>query len=147
MQYERYVVESSASALIYEFYSVGPKGRVRKRIEFKVLDWNPDVYNLGFGDVDANGKASDIARTNNGDREKVLATVVWTVLDFLERYPEKSVLIRANSDAKLRLYRMAIGAYLRDWERKFYFLGRVDSEWKIFNRMTNYSSFLMQKKI
>ena len=40
-------------------------------------------YNVGFGDFDPkSGKINDLVVTDNKDREKVLATVVATAMDF-----------------------------------------------------------------
>jgi hypothetical protein len=46
------------------------------------------LFNLAFGDWDDEGmKINDRTRSNNGDRQKILATVATTVLDFLHYHP------------------------------------------------------------
>ena len=62
----------------FSFISEGKNGKIEKVIRYeKITD---DVFNLGFGDKDPiTGKINDKVVTNNGDTEKVLATVVSTV--------------------------------------------------------------------
>ena len=63
----------------FEFISEGHKGEIPKMITF--TEFAPLVYNLGFGDRNVEtGKLDDFAVSNNGDTEKVLATVVLYLL-------------------------------------------------------------------
>lgn len=81
--YNYYKVEASDSSLMFEFLSEGPNGKIKKKVAFKPIDENPFVFNLGFGDVDANGEIDDVIISNNGDSQKVLATVAFTVFEIL----------------------------------------------------------------
>lgn len=108
MQYETYKVSSYKPFLAYEFYSEGPKGRIKKKVEFKEFDWNPHVYNLAFGDDDGIGGVNDTVITDNKDSEMVLATVIIAVMTFFEHYPLESVFVAASTVARLRLYRILI---------------------------------------
>lgn len=49
MQLERYELQAERSLMIFEFTSEGPKGRIRKLVQFGETDLK-DLYNLAFGD-------------------------------------------------------------------------------------------------
>ena len=77
----------------YEFYSEGPKGLIKKIVSYRLIQEMPiKLYDLGFGDW--NNEIQDVddkTNTNNQDRQKVLATVAETVLDFLENNPNACI--------------------------------------------------------
>ena len=109
MDLEIYEYEYFPERLEYEFYSLGPEGRIMKLVRFKQTSTNVgDMYNIGFGDWDEKSKfLNDSKRTNNGDTDKVLATVAHIVLDFTNRIPDAEILA-AGTAARIRLYRMNI---------------------------------------
>jgi len=52
MNLEHYTYFASNDFKDCEFYSEGPKGRIRKAVRFtKISDEGPAFYNLGFGDI------------------------------------------------------------------------------------------------
>ena len=51
MKYEKYQLESDKKLLVFEFVSVGPKGRIKKIVQYSETNLK-DYYNLGFGDKD-----------------------------------------------------------------------------------------------
>jgi hypothetical protein len=76
MKYPRYNYVAEEKMQVFEFTSIGTKGEIKKIVEFTLLNVN-NVYNLGFGDYDPKtDKINDSVITNNGDSQKVLATVV-----------------------------------------------------------------------
>ena len=79
MNIEQYQLKSGLEFLNYEFISEGPRGLIPKRIQFTLVN-RQGIYNLAFGDKDlVTGEIDDKAISNNGDSEKVLATVVGAV--------------------------------------------------------------------
>lgn len=94
MQLETYSFIKRPASYYYEFYSDGPNGKVKKVVEFfRLQDYKEGVYNLAFGDWDDNKQCiNDLAITNNSDRDKVLATVAATVLEFMKDHPQAIVL-------------------------------------------------------
>jgi hypothetical protein len=63
------------------------------------------LYNLAFGDKDhSTGEIDDKVISNNGDSEKVLATVVATVYAFTDKYPETWIYATGSTKARTRLY-------------------------------------------
>src|ERR1700712_3575512 len=93
------------------FISIGKNGRIIKQVEFQATLVS-EIYNLVFGDVDGNEGISDTSVSNNGDRNKILATVAYVVNLYLERYPERLIYFRGSTPERTRLYRMAIGLNL-----------------------------------
>ena len=65
---------------VIEFINIGKNGAIPKRIAFTATELE-NVYNLAFGDIDVNGEIDDITISDNGDRNKILATVVNVVDD------------------------------------------------------------------
>jgi hypothetical protein len=82
MHIDKYQFKADEKFIRFEFISEGPKGAIRKFIEFQRTT-EPDVYNLAFGDKHpVSGGIDDLAVSDNGDTEKVLATVVAAVYTF-----------------------------------------------------------------
>ena len=76
MKLPKYHLKAESRFTRFEFISEGPKGAIRKLIEFQATT-DPEVYNLALGDKDPlSGDINDLAVSNNGDTEKVLSTVI-----------------------------------------------------------------------
>lgn len=89
------------------FLSEGPRGIIKKVVAYQKIRDN--IYNLAFGDWDEKAqKPNDKARSNNGDRNKVLATVASTVISFIQYYPSAIVFAEGSTPAKTRLYQIGI---------------------------------------
>jgi hypothetical protein len=144
--YNYYKVEASRSLLMFEFFSEGPNGKIKKKVTFKPIDENPFVYNLGFGDVDVNGEIDDVVISNNGDSQKVLTTVAFTVLRFCEKYPDHWVLAIGTTRSRTRLYRMRITNNLEEIKCSFYIFGLQEEVWMSFEKGHDYEAFLFKKK-
>ena len=79
MKVERYNLKTSSKGRRYEFVSEGPRGTIRKLIEFQET-YDSGLFNLAFGDKDPlTGEMDDLSISDNGDVQKVLATVVAAV--------------------------------------------------------------------
>jgi hypothetical protein len=82
MHLPHYELTTGASKSIFEFTSVGPKGDIPKIIVFSKISRN-NFYNLAFGDFDVlTENINDKIVSNNGDSEKVLATVIQALYIF-----------------------------------------------------------------
>ena len=105
-------------------------------------------YNLGFGDKDPiTGFLSDLTVTNNGDSQKVLATVAATLYAFTENYPEATVIATGSTQARTRLYRMGITNNLKAIEKDFVVLGLTETDWEPFRKNMTYGAFLVRRKL
>jgi len=142
--YRYYRYYCSASRLDYEFDSEGPKGRIRK-----VVSYSPQYaggiryFNLGFGDLNkATGKIDDLAITDNQDREKVLATVAATLLEFIRQFPDATVYATGSTPARTRLYQMGIAANWTEIAALLYVYGyEQNTGWQPFQKNVPYVAF------
>jgi hypothetical protein len=145
MKYDKYELTAEHSLMYFSFVSEGPKGRIEKLIEYTETGVE-NVYNLGFGDKDPNGKMDDATITNNGDSLKVLATVASTVYTFTNRYPNASIYAIGSSKARTRLYRMGIANNLNDILQNFDVYGFIEDAWCRFDKNVDYNAFLIKRK-
>ncbi|WP_311325796.1 DUF6934 family protein [Capnocytophaga sputigena] len=130
----------------FSFISEGKNGKIEKVIRYEKI--TNDVFNLGFGDKDSiTGKINDKVVTNNGDTEKVLATVVSTVFTFTERNPNAYIYATGSNHVRNRLYRRGITKYLSEALDTFAIYGMLpNQEFEIFNPNTDYVGFLLHLK-
>jgi len=146
VKYDKYTIEALPSFSEFEFYSEGPKGRVGKRVVFGSHRANVEIYNLAFGDVDESGDLNDSVVTNNGDSQKVLATVALIVVMFSEVYPDYPVLAIGSTPARTRLYQMGIANNLCEIEEVFEVFGFTNEQWEPFKKGVRYEAFLVKRK-
>jgi hypothetical protein len=119
MRYEVYSdIKFNSDFSIIDFISVGNKGAIPKRIMFTQTE-HLNVYNLAFGDIDENGEIDDFIISDNGDRNKILATIVTVVEDYTIKYPERLISFKGSTKERTRLYRMAIGINQEELSRNF----------------------------
>ena len=146
MKIDNYNFEASASLLEFQFFSVGPKGKIKKGILFKPFENNKKVFNIGFGDVDENGNINDLIATGNQDSEKVLATVVLTIFKFFEKYPDCYVYATGSTHSRTRLYQMGINKNLKEISQLFDVYGFTNNSWETFSGLKKYDAFLVRQK-
>jgi hypothetical protein len=145
MQQEKYLLNSDDRFLVFEFESVGVKGRIKKVVQYTQTNYT-NFYNLGFGDKDEiSGEFSDKTISNNGDSLKVLYTVVGTLMDFTSQYPEAWVYATGSTKSRTRLYRIGISNHLDAISKDFELFGLLNDEWQPFKRNTDYSAFLVRR--
>src|SRR5690348_6821397 len=93
----------------FDFFSKGPRGLIWKTIQFKHSAG--EIFDLSFGDwSEILQQIDDRSRSNNLDRDKLLNTVAYAVLLFLDQHPGSRVRARGSTAARTRLYQMAINA-------------------------------------
>jgi hypothetical protein len=119
MKYAAYTgLTANEDYSVFDFISLGKNGLINKRAEFMLTEMD-DVYNLAFGDIDRNGMINDYVISNNGDRNKILGTIVDIVKLYTERFPDRWILFRGSTDERTRLYRMAVGLNLEELSKIF----------------------------
>ncbi|MFN3849876.1 MAG: DUF6934 family protein [Spirosomataceae bacterium] len=116
-QYYKYLRDEDC--LWFEFESVSNQKTVRKIVVYTPFQDNPDVFNLALADALSDGSYSDKTVTNNEDMEKVMATVIRTMLRFFEKYPTKMVYVEGSTAERTRLYRIIISRELSEIEKIF----------------------------
>ncbi len=146
MKVEKYQLKSESNFTTFEFISEGPKGLIRKKIQFQWTS-TPNLYNLAFGDTDPEtGEIDDLVVSNNYDSEKVLATVVAAVYAFFDKHPKAYIYATGSSDARTRLYRIGITKFNEQMIEDFYLYGQVEDEFYEFEIGKDYKGFLAQRK-
>ena len=107
---------------------------------------DPTVFNLAFGDTCANGHVDDSIVTDNGDRDKIFATVAAAVNIFTKRI----LIIGCSSPAAQILghaYRMAINKHLLELRQLYEIYTIINGKPVVFHRRFTVNSFLIRRKI
>jgi hypothetical protein len=145
MNLERYPYYANPDFFDFEFESEGPKGTIKKIARFSSIGTN--LYNFGFGDLnEATKDISDDVVTNNGDGEKVLATVAGIIYDFTAKIPEAAIFIQGTTPSRTRWYQMGINKNWEEIGRSFEVYGRRIGQWEHLNKGPNYEAFIERRK-
>lgn len=126
----------------YLFFSIGTKGVFPKIIVFETITEN--VYNLAFGDLNIiNGEISDLSTSNNGDMTKIMATVIKSIIIFLEKNPSAIVNFKGSTTTRTKLYQRIIVNYGSDFLKKYRIFGIEEGkkEPSIVDFTKNYTEF------
>jgi len=145
MNLERYALTAIESRESYEFLSEGPRGTIKKVIWYQEVE--PGFYNLAFGDWDEENKQiNDVIRSNNADRDKILATVAGSVVLFMREHPDAILVAMGQTPAKTRLYQMGLSQHWEEVSDLFDISGYRTNGWESFNPGQNYEAFSLQMK-
>ena len=145
MKLPKYEIEAEDSLEVFEFVSIGQKGSIPKLIKFSETTLK-GFYNLAFGDKDLlTGDIDDKAVSNNGDSEKVLATIVSAVYAFTDREKDAWVYATGSTQTRTRLYRMGITKYLDEVKQDFDVYGLLNGEWEYFEKDIDYTAFVAKR--
>ena len=146
MKLPKYPLASSDRLFTFEFISEGPKGLIHKLVRYQPTNLK-DVYNLAFGDKDLkSGEINDTIISNNGDSEKVLASVVSSIYAFTDKYPDSWIYATGSTKARTRLYRIGISKFLSEVTDDFDVFGEKNDDWESFNKNIEYEGFLVKRK-
>jgi hypothetical protein len=148
MDIDKYDYVKNDASLVFQFESVGPNGKVLKVVQFTPHNYDGITYfNLGFGDWnEVEQRIEDLSITNNNDREKVLATVAATVLEFLEHFPDMMVFAQGSTPSRTRLYQIGIVMKYTEIASLLNIYGFINGEWERFKANSNYEAFLVSLK-
>jgi hypothetical protein len=146
MKLERYELKANEKLTTFEFISEGPKGKIHKLIQFSPTNLK-GLFNLAFGDKNLKtGEIDDLAISNNGDSEKILATVVASVYAFTDINPDAWIYATGSTKSRTRLYQIGISKYFEQAKNDFEVFGQLQNEWKPFEKGVNYEAFAVKKK-
>lgn len=147
MNQVHYKLQASSDRLQFEFVSEGPRGQIIKRIEYSYVE-DLDFWNLGFGDYNPNiDRVDDQIISDNGDGRKVLATVAFSLQEFMIVRPSAIVFFTGSTEQRTHLYGWAISKYWQDISANFRVEGITEaSEVVPFQSQQNYLGFLIHKK-
>ena len=147
MKLDRYELKSDDQLTTFNFLSEGSKGKIEKVVQFTLI-YEDNLYNLAFGDRDyLTGEIDDKIVTDNGDSEKVLASVVAAIYAFCEKIPNALIYATGSTAARTRLYRMGINKYYDLVVDDFKVFGQAEGEWENYIKGKNYEAFVVQRKI
>lgn len=111
MKLVHYELDAEDSLTVFKFASEGSKGRIMKMVVYS-QNHIKGLYNIAFGDLDPETNTiNDVSVSNNGDTEKVLATVGATIYIFIEKYKDARIYATGSTKSRNRLYRMKIAKY------------------------------------
>ena len=146
MKIEKYALKAERNLTVFEFISEGPNGLIRKLIQFQETN-QPNLYNLAFGDKNPEtGEIDDLAISNNGDSEKVLATVVAALYAFFDKHPDSFVYATGSTSGRTRLYRIGITRFYEEMVQDFDLYGQIGDDFHKFEIGKTYVGFLTQRK-
>ena len=145
MNLDKYNLDISENSICFYFTSTGRKGTIKKIIRFQPLS-KPQYYNISFGDLIDRDTVDDKNITDNGDSQKILATIAHAVLLFTNENKNARVIAVAHSPARTRLYRIGISNNLYEITKKFHLLGLLNDKWEIFEPGMDYKAFLVMRK-
>ncbi|MFP5080869.1 DUF6934 family protein [Pedobacter sp. JCM 36344] len=148
MNIEQYQFYTNDNFLDFEFESDGPNGRIKKVVRFSPNNSNGITYfNLGFGDLNIEtGQIDDLSKSNNNDRDKILATVAATVLVFTDHFPDVMVYAQGSTPSRTRLYQMGITTNWEEINPLLDVYGFTKGKWELFEKDTSYEAFLVIRK-
>jgi hypothetical protein len=148
MNLDRYDYSTNGTFLDFEFYSEGPKGKIKKIIRFSPQNVSGITYfNLAFGDWnEEKQQLDDQAISNNEDRTKILATVASAILDFTNNFPDLMVYAQGSTPARTRLYQIGITLNWVEIDPLLQVYGFVNDQWQPFEKNTNYQAFFVMRK-
>ena len=145
MNIERYPVVVLQNHKVYEFFSDGPAGAFKKVVHYQEID--NGFFNIAFGDWDADlKKINDYVRNNNGDGDKIVGTIAFTITDFMTHHPWATIFAKGNTIGKTRLYQIRINKHWPVISQLFDIEGFAGGKWKSFQAGINYSAFTLKAK-
>ena len=101
-----YNFQVGAEARNFSFSSAGPRP-VEKRIIYAETTL-PDFFNLALADLEEDGSLNFYSVRNNGDLERIMATIAQTLLVFFQHYPTAKVAFTGSTTARTRLYQIIL---------------------------------------
>ncbi len=147
MAVDRYDIQQSINSRYFEFISSGTNGNIVKVVTYTPIKGSEIAYNLGFGDKNLEtGELDDNVVTNNGDTDKVLATVAFTIYEFFEEFPDTLVYLTGVTDGRTRLYQINIAKFYDLISADFIVLGELNTGFEGFKKNKNYQGFVIKQK-
>jgi len=149
MKYEAYAdVKFNADYNKFDFISEGCNGKIPKQVQILPMPI-PNVYNLSFGDIKENGELDDLTISNNGDRNKILATIVKVVVEYSYRFPDRYIFFQGSTEQRTRLYRIAVSLNLDELSEIFEIYADITGnlDLVIFQKGLNIKAFVIKRKI
>lgn len=84
--------------------------------------------------------------SNNGDRDKILATVCQAMFLYLEKYPNRIIYFRGSTIERTRLYRILINNNIKEFELQYDIWIEQESNFVPFQPNIKGFGFAIKKK-
>jgi hypothetical protein len=139
-----YPLIGSPDTATFRFTNHGPRGAIPKIIQFKLLNAGEEVpvYNLAFGD--GTELLDDLVVSDNGDADKVLATVAVAAENFLLEHPSALLVATGSTPTRTRLYRIPLTRFRTVIQARFALFGILDGELEAFEPGRSYEAFMIR---
>jgi hypothetical protein len=152
MNEDRYIaIENNSDYSTFTFFSEGRYGSLLKIVRFDLIPFRAKTYNLSLGTVVSTNEVDYNTITNNGDRNRVLATVALIIYIFLEKHPECKIYITGNDARRTILYQRAITYGYKELNQSLNIYGDISNEeqlfdFEVFDLTKNYNGFLIESR-
>jgi hypothetical protein len=141
-----YKVIASADTLCFDFESVSVNKIIQKQVRFTAFPNVPTLFNMALVDINSDGTGSDLTVSNNQDMRKVLATVGQCLTIFFKIRPTAVVVFSGSTEARTRLYRVAIAQNLSLMDDVWEVLGFQNDSFEPFAPNQPYKSYAIRLK-
>ncbi|MBS1661384.1 MAG: hypothetical protein JST68_10080 [Bacteroidetes bacterium] len=94
----------------FQFISKGIAGSTTREVSFRSQQ-EPGVYSLDLNDLPITGQSSPTI-ADNGDMNKVMNTLILIIELYTQRFPDRTIRLKGDTQEKARLYRVAIDMYV-----------------------------------
>ena len=141
-----YPISYSPDQYWYEFDSISENKIIRKVVFYTLFSEMPNTYQLVFGNLTSENKIDTVDKSNNKDMKIILATVIQTLMYFLELNPNISVIFTGSTRSRTRLYRATISKLLNSLDESYIIEGLTfDLEKERFDADKHYFAYLISK--
>ncbi|MES2331530.1 MAG: hypothetical protein V4539_18135 [Bacteroidota bacterium] len=120
-------------------------------VQFKSTTYK-NVVNLGFGDQLPDGRIDDKSVSNNGDTNKVIATVIQIAHDFTTQFPHLKIAFTGSTPGRNRMYNRVLKMYYKEFSKEFVITAFVEKRETMFevdfdpDFSGNYLVFFVRRK-
>ncbi|MDR0294910.1 MAG: hypothetical protein LBH91_01790 [Prevotellaceae bacterium] len=132
------------SLVDYYFFSEGPNGKIKKQVCFRKSGLE-NYYQLSFGDVIKGNIQEDVV-SDNKDTDKVLATIMWIIIKFLQQSSFFHIRFTGLTKARNRLFNKWIEQNYNEITQYIYIYGYKRDKWEKFYPNRYYEAFLIKIK-
>ena len=151
MNNDRYVeIRNDPDYKVFKFVSEGRHGNLTKIVRFDKLRQRNNTFNLALGTELNDGEVDFTGITNNGDRNKILATVAKIVYTVTEKHPEMDIYVTGSDSRRTLLYQRAIIYAYDELTETFNIYGVLTNDdmidYEPFDQSKNYLGLLIERK-
>ncbi len=140
-----YEFEILNDAFRFDFFSIGIEKKIPKTIVYQKTTL-PNYYNLTLADILPDATLDVFSKSNNGDMEKILATVIQTVIVFLAYHPNANIFFTGSTPGRTRLYQIVLSKEIAKAIISFDILGLFNDKLEQFETNKTYEGFVISKK-